>query len=86
MKIRSESFSASLSRSELAIAFARERSAPDLGAALAAAVERARKTGDLNSGARAFSLFHRAETGSKEPKRLGFVGLGKGKSIDAEQS
>ncbi len=84
MKIRSESSSASLSRSELTIGFARDKSSPDLGTALAPAVERARKTGDLSSSARSWSMFHRGEGATKEPKRLGFVGLGKGGDVDAE--
>ncbi len=84
MKIRIESFAASLSRSELAVAFAAPRARPDLGPALTEFVERAFATGDVGTDARKTSVFHRSPGAKSEPKRLGFVGLGDRKAIDTE--
>ena len=84
MKIRLDSVTAPLTRSELVLAFALDKSVPDLGQSLADAVRRAKATGDLNSETRKFSLFHRVDGAKGEPKRLGFVGLGQPKKVDAE--
>src|SRR5690606_32997993 len=84
MKIRVDSATASLARSELVLAFAVDKAVPELGEALADAVRRAKATGDLSSEARKTSLFHRAEGAKREPKRLGFVGLGERKKLDTE--
>ncbi|MBK8977346.1 MAG: leucyl aminopeptidase [Planctomycetes bacterium] len=84
MKIRSEPFGSSLSRVELAIAFAPERGSPDLGPALADAVERCKNTGDVTGAPRSFALFHRPDGARSEPKRLGFVGIGKPKEMTSE--
>ncbi|MBK8101311.1 MAG: leucyl aminopeptidase [Planctomycetes bacterium] len=70
-------------RQELVLAFAQEGGTPSAGAGLQTAVAAAKATGDLKTAFRATSLFH--PHGRSVPRRLGFVGLGKARDIDAER-
>lgn len=82
MKIRSSLFPTKALKSELLIAMAFEGSAPNLGPGLAAAVRKAKASGDLTSDLRKTSLFY-PENG--RPKRIGFVGMAKRADVDTER-
>lgn len=83
MKIQSKPAPARLPSSDFLLALAFEGKTPDLGDGLADAVKAAKKTGDLSTKLRATSAFYPEGRGA--PKRLGFIGMGKRKDVDAER-
>lgn len=83
MKIRFQTSSKDLSRSDLVIGFAQTKGKPALAGVLADATAAAEATGDLPRAARKWCLFHSGK-GVRGLKRLGIVGLGDAQKLDTE--
>lgn len=83
MKVRLQSDSPKLSRTDVLVALAFEGKVPAPAPALAAAIKFAHATGDLATGERKTSVFYPDLRNG--PKRLVFVGMGARKGLDAER-